>query len=99
MGIFNHGKCILTSVLHKDVLYPRETVQLMSYIENQNCKKNVLKYTVRILRRIQVFMDDKNENVIPDEKNKANDKPLYVTDYTVWEQEFKANCKKLGYEE
>ena len=35
--------------------------------------------------------------MIPDDKNK--DKPLYVTDHTVWEQEFKANCKKLEYEE
>ena len=24
MGIFNHGKCTLTSVLYKDVLYPKE---------------------------------------------------------------------------
>lgn len=44
-----------------------------------------MKYTVRILRRIQVFDNNKDASVIPDEKSKDKNKPLYVTDYTVYE--------------
>ena len=103
MGILSYGNCALTSVLYKDVLFPKEPISLRSCVDNQKCKRNILKYTVRILRRIQVFGDnkDKIENEkktpIPNDKNKV--KPLYFTDHTVYQQEIKSNCKKNQYEE
>lgn len=56
-SLFSYGKCALTSVLSKDVLFPRESIELRAFIDNQNCLVDISKYTFRLLRRIQVFGD------------------------------------------
>ena len=91
--LFSYGKCALTGVLYKDVLFPSDPIQLRTYFDNSNCLVDVRKYTFRLLRRIQVF-GDKNleEKVGPDDKSKY--KPLYFTDHIVHDEELKSNCKK-----
>lgn len=69
----------MTCVLEKDILYPRDSINLQVYLDNSKCKRKVEKYTVRFVKRVQFF-----------EKNKI----VFLNDEIFHEKVVKAKCDK-----
>lgn len=79
LKVFGQGACIMTCVLEKDILYPRDSINLQVYLDNSKCKRKVEKYTVRFVKRVQFF-----------EKNKI----VFLNDEIFHEKVVKAKCDK-----
>lgn len=61
------GTCSYTCKFEKDVLYPKDSINLTVDIDNSKCSKRIEKYKIKLLRRTQVF-------------NLATSKPIYTND-------------------
>ena len=79
LKVFGQGACIMTCVLEKDILYPRDSINLQVYLDNTKCKRKIEKYTIRFVKRVQFF-----------EKNKV----VFLNDEIFHEKVVKAKCEK-----
>jgi len=55
MGVMSAGTCKYVCKFEKDVLFPKETINLDIDIDNTKCSKKIEKYKIKLLRRTQVF--------------------------------------------
>jgi hypothetical protein len=67
MGLLGAGTCSYVCKFEKDVLYPKDSINLTVDIDNSKCSKKIEKYKIKLLRRTQVF-------------NIKNSKPIYTND-------------------
>jgi hypothetical protein len=51
MGLMSAGTCKYVCKFEKDVLYPKETINLDIEIDNTKCSKKIEKYKIKLLRR------------------------------------------------
>lgn len=51
MGLMGAGTCSYTCKFEKDVLYPKEIINLVVDIDNSKCTKKIDKYKIKLLRR------------------------------------------------
>lgn len=80
------GTCKYACTFEKDVLYPKEKVNLKIEIDNSKCSKKIDKYKVKLLRRTQVI-------------NLKSVKPIYTNDQIIFSKKIDANCKGKASEE
>ena len=45
------GTCSYTCTFEKDVLYPKDSINLSVKIDNTKCSKKIEKYKIKLLRR------------------------------------------------
>ena len=51
MGLMGAGVCSYVCTFEKDVLYPKENINLKVNIDNSKCSKKIDKYKIKLLRR------------------------------------------------
>jgi sporulation-control protein spo0M len=51
MGLMGAGNCTYTCKFEKDVLYPKDSINLTVDIDNSKCSKKIDKYKIKLLRR------------------------------------------------
>jgi len=69
----------------KDVLYPKDTLQVTVAVDNTKCSKKIEKYKIKLIRRTQVF-------------NLKTSKPIYTNDQIVISEKYEAKCAGKGTE-
>ena len=73
------GSCTYTCKFEKDVLYPKEIINMTVDIDNSKCTKKIDKYKIKLLRRTQVF-------------NIKTTKPLYTNDQILVSEKMSSEC-------
>ena len=79
MGLMSAGTCKYVCKFEKDVLYPKETINLDIDIDNTKCSKKIEKYKIKLLRRTQVF-------------NIKTSKPIYTNDQILISEKMMSSC-------
>lgn len=51
MSLMGAGVCSYVCTFEKDVLYPKENINLKVEIDNTKCSKKIDKYKIKLLRR------------------------------------------------
>lgn len=51
MNLFGTNFCSYICTFEKDVLYPKETINLTVDIDNTKCGKSISKYKIKLLKR------------------------------------------------
>lgn len=88
LGIFSQGTCNIKCYLQKDVIYPRDSLQIKAIVDNSKVTRSVESYTMQLMRRVEVIS-----------LNKKSIKPLFTRDQIILEETFEANCDKKQTEE
>ena len=76
------GTCSYTCTFEKDVLYPKDSINLSVKIDNTKCSKKIEKYKIKLLRRTQVFNLKKEDR-----------RPMYTNDQILVAEKLTSECK------
>ena len=79
MGLMGAGVCSYTCKFEKDVLYPKDSINLEVEIDNSKCSKKIEKYKIKLLRRTQVF-------------NLKTSKAIYTNDQILVSEKTESKC-------
>ena len=73
------GTCKYVCKFEKDVLYPKDSINLDIEIDNSKCSKKIEKYKIKLLRRTQVF-------------NIKTSKAIYTNDQILVSEKMMSSC-------
>lgn len=79
MSLMGAGTCSYICRFEKDVLYPKESINLTVDIDNTKCSKKIEKYKIKLLKRTQVF-------------NLKTAKAIYTNDQILCSEKMVAKC-------